>query len=223
MSDAFVVVGSGPSLTEEDCIAALRARDDGLCKIIAVNDAYRMIGKPDILYACDYAWWRYHCQHHTRVGEPGVLSICPDAARYSGEIMAVRDFGCTQVNLKYGNGLAPEGADYVMQGHGSGFHALGLAIKMGGRRIALLGMDCKRASDGKSHYFGDHPRELPNPQPFDIWAQEFVTVVEPARQRGIEIVNCTRDSAIPEVMPRMTIRAWVELLRSEVTSSSALS
>lgn len=215
-SETFVVVGSGPSLTKEQANIVFVAGMSGMCTLVAVNDAYRMVLSPHILYACDYAWWRYHCQHYTRDGKPAILTLCPDAKRYSGEPMAHNDFGCTVVELRGGRGIAPPGSSYIMRGYGSGFQAVGLAIQMGAKRIALLGMDCKRASDGRSHYFGEHPPELPNPQPFETWAEDFNSLAEPASQMGIEIVNCTTDTAITAI-PRADIADWLRLSASQST------
>lgn len=201
MDDAYeaaLVVGSGPSLIEHD-VSAVADKILGGARIlvIAVNDAYRMTREiTDLIYACDYAWWMYHCQMHDRTGAAAIKAICPDALRYTGEPMACREFGCRLVHLRAGRGIAPPGSGFVMRGYGSGFQAVGLAVMLGAKRIALLGMDCKRAEDGRSHFFGEHPKELPNPQPFEIWAEDFNSLAGPARELGIEIVNCTRDTAI---------------------------
>ena len=205
-----IVVCSGPSLTEEDAryVASLAAQ--GRCTAIAVNDAYRLVRSPDILYACDHAWWRYHCQRYTRLGEPAILSICPDAQRYTGEPMAASEFGCKLVELRVGRGIDAS-LTGVMRGYGSGFQAVGLAVLLGARRIALLGADCMRAADGRSHWFGEHPRELPNPQPFDLWVEDFDSLAEPAQRMGIEIVNCSRASAIRR-LPRMELHEWARSL-----------
>jgi hypothetical protein len=74
----------------------------------------------------------------------------------------------------------------------------------GARHVILVGMDCKRSKDGKAHWFGDHPKKLPNPQPFLQWAHEFAGLVDPCAARGIDIVNCTMDSDIRE-MRRSTL------------------
>lgn len=212
-----VVVGSGPSLSVTDIDLIFQTKcmiGDEWLTIIAVNDAYRVTaGDTDILYACDYPWWRYHCQMYDRTGVPGILFICPEAKRYSGEPMAVSEFGCELVQMRAGRGIAPIGSDYVMRGYGSGFQAVGLAIKLGARRIALLGMDCKRADDGRSHFFGEHPPELPNPQPFQTWVEDFDSLAAPATELGIEIVNCSRDSAITE-LEKMDLGKWLARLCS---------
>lgn len=50
--ETVVCIGSGPSLTKEDCELVRGYRR------IAVNSSWRMVPDCDVIYASDYAWWR---------------------------------------------------------------------------------------------------------------------------------------------------------------------
>jgi hypothetical protein len=201
--DAIVIAGSGPSLTED---AANWIRH---VPVLAVNDAYRRVQHAFAIYAADFNWWQFHCQHHDRYGKPGILTICPRALRFSAEPAARERFGCEIVTLDSGRGISPD-RNAVRRGYGSGFQAVGLAINMGVRRIALIGMDCKRGDDGRSHFFGDHPQELPVPQPFELWADDFNSLAEPARMLGIRIADASNGAitAIEKINPQ-DIEGWL--------------
>lgn len=192
-----VIVASGPSLTEAQCELVRRARAEDRCRVIVVNDNYQRVPGADWLVAYDLMWWRVHADR--------VAKLCPSIMRWSIDARG-REFGC---NLFYGTsglGMAEPDEPHIKRGSSSGFGATGLAIRHGARHVVLVGMDCKRAADGKRHWFGDHPPRLPAGQPFEIWAAEFDSLAEPAAKRGIRIINCTIDSAIQR-LPRGDLAA----------------
>ena len=56
-----VVAATGPSLTPAVAAEVRRARWPlEKCRVVAVNDAYRLLPYADILYACDERWWEVH-------------------------------------------------------------------------------------------------------------------------------------------------------------------
>jgi hypothetical protein len=50
---AIVCLGGGPSLTQAQ-VDACRGR----AHVIAINDAFRLAPWADVLYACDWQWWK---------------------------------------------------------------------------------------------------------------------------------------------------------------------
>lgn len=200
---SIVIAGSGPSLTED---AANWIRH---VPVLAVNDAYRRVQHAFAIYAADFNWWQFHCQHHDRYGRPGILTVCPNAMRFSAEPATRERFNCHVIELEGGNGISTN-RGVVRRGYGSGFQAVGLAINMGVRRIALIGMDCKRGDDGRSHFFGDHPPELPVPQPFELWAKDFDSLASPALALGIRIADASGGaiSALEKLSPQ-DIDRWI--------------
>lgn len=179
-SEAVCIAG-GPSLTRVDCAYA-----EGRAPIIGVNDAYR-IAALDILYASDYAWWHHHwaqvvkldCMKFTCAQDdpdPPPVSVLP--AEFGTDLRS------NTLNL----------------GGNSGFAALHLAILCGARRIYLLGYDMKGRSP--AHWFGQHPTGLRKTGNYPAWAQYLNQAPKPA---GVEIINCSRDTAI-NCFPQATIQ-----------------
>nr|WP_288093342.1 hypothetical protein [Thauera sp.] len=87
----------------------------------------------------------------------------------------------------------------------SGAAAISLAAERGAQRILLLGYDCQR-TNGQAHWHGDHPRGLGNAGSMDKWAGSFAELAENMRKRGVEVINCSRATALT-VFPRSDLES----------------
>lgn len=190
-----VIVGSGPSLSDEQCTTIVERRAADACRVIVTNDNYRRVPNADVLFAGDHPWWRVYSTDVTKVS--------PKIERWSCEPKCM-EFGAQIWPAIPGRGIAERSVNAIKRGSSSGFMSVGLAVKFGAQHIVLVGMDCKRAKDKRIHWFGNHPAKLPSPQPLDLWRDEFDSLAEPARELGIRIVNCTLDTAITK-LPMSTL------------------
>jgi hypothetical protein len=182
--DRCIVAATGPSLTEE--VAAMCAASGW--PIIAVNDAYRVLPAADVLYACDAKWWRVHRGVRTFKGEKWSSH---DAENNDKTEVAQRH------GLRLIEGHDSEGFSFdpgvIHYGSNSGFQAINLAILFGARRIVLVGFDM--SYNGKSHFFGDHPRGLTRQERYEIFIPQFERAAARLPE-SIEIINCTPESAL---------------------------
>lgn len=188
--ETIVCIGSGPSLTDAD-VAFVR----GKARVIVVNDNYKKAPRADVLYACDKDWWL----HHQWVPSFQGLKVALDSQTYSrtpwpAEIQRLRNTGETGIERD------PTG---LRTGKNSGYQAINLAVHLGAARILLLGYDMQR-TNGKVHWFGNHPDDLDRNPPFAEFLKAFPTLVKPLQKMGIEIVNCSRQTALTCV-PMMPI------------------
>lgn len=179
----IVCIGGGPSLTPAD-VDACRGR----ARVIAINDAYKLAPWADVLYACDGKWWGWHKQ---ALKFPGLkFAIDCSSSKYPG-------VQCLRVEAKLGLSRHPE---RLCTGDNSGYQAINLAVLLGAQRILLLGYDMARGPKGQSHWFGEHPGGVngrpPAPSPYHKFLQAFPSLVEPLKQLGVEVVNCTRKTAL---------------------------
>jgi hypothetical protein len=174
-----VCIGSGPSLTRED-VEAVRGR----ARVIAINNGYQLAPWADALYASDGAWWRWH------EGAPtfGGLKF---SLKGDGEIV---DPGVMLLENRGLNGLESDPAG-LRHGKNSGYQAIGLAVHLGAARIVLLGYDLQLGPAGEKRWHAPHKDKAADAA-FDKWLPQFATLVEPLRERGIEIVNCSRRTAL---------------------------
>lgn len=149
------------------------------CKVIAINDNYQIAPWADILYACDLKWWDWH------KGAPSF-----GGSKWTMDIHAANKYQLNYIEGRAGVGLCNE-EGVVHTGGNSGFQAINLALQFGASRVVLTGYDMKLASNGASHWFGDHPDLVRSG--YERWLLSFK---QAADQKLIEIINCTRDTAL---------------------------
>lgn len=184
-----IVAASGPSLTGE--VAELCRGE----RVIAVNDAWRLLPFADVLYGCDLAWWQHH-------------RFCPEFAgeRWTSHSLAPKNDkrsipdGFHVIEGRNGEGFSRDPA-VIHYASNSGFQAVNLAILFGADPIILIGFDMREVG-GKRHFFGSHPAPLRDGHPFPVWIGHFARAAQklgPAPR----IVNATPGSALTcfPVMP----------------------
>lgn len=187
-SDDWVCIGSGPSLTRNDVDYV-----KGKAKVIAVNDNYRLAPWADIVYAMDAQWWATHIANIRETVQGSELCI-PD---YGANKKTAKVHHLKQIKSNRGRwGL---GSDAVRGGY-SGYQALNLAYLRGARRIIMLGYDMQG-----THWFGNHPSPLRNPPIIRKWIPHFGELYRDLKNEGVELINCTRNTAI-DCVPQAVLR-----------------
>jgi hypothetical protein len=197
--ETVVCIGTGPSLTAED-VNAVR----GQARVIAVNDAYRLAPWADALYACDVQWWKWHHGVPSFTGEKWSLKVSGwrhASARYP-DVQLLTNTGKTGLETD------PTG---LRTGKNSGYQAINLAVHYGAKRIVLLGYDMKLGATG-AHFFGEHPGHRRGP--YRTFIPCFSTLVAPLHRLGVEVINCTRDTAL-DAFPKAPL---AQVLRVEVAA-----
>lgn len=184
--ETFVCIASGPSLTQSD-VDYVR----GKARVIVVNNGFQLAPWADVLWATDSRWWRWFKGVPSWQGRK--FSLCVGGLKYPPDVHVLRNDGYT------GLCLDPAG---VKNGKNGGYAALNLAMHLGAARVLLLGYDMKRTG-GKDHWHPDHPYRMPNP--YLSWVKFFRTIAGPLQDAGVEVVNCSRETAL-DCFPRMALR-----------------
>lgn len=181
-----VCIASGESLIQED-VNFVRNR----AKVITVNTSFRVAPWADAHYSSDRDFWfsyieemRATCKGEFWSGDADLkgtdLYRCPfDKAR---------------------RGLSTE-PGILAWGGNSGYCAVGLAYQFGAARVVLLGYDMQ----GSTHWHGEHPAHIRKPFNFPFWLQEFEKLARDAKRVGLEIVNCSRATAL-DCFPKHTLQ-----------------
>jgi hypothetical protein len=189
-NSTIVCLATGPSLTPED-VNYCR----GKAHVIAISDAYKLAPWADVLYSCDAKWWTWAHDHkrHPRFAEFQGLkyALTAHSARFPG-VQVLKNTG------KDGLERHPAG---LRTGRNSGFQAINLAVHLGASRIVLLGYDM-----GGKHFFGNHPDG--SAPPFADCIKRFTTLVAPLAELGIEVINCTRKTALTAFPQRSLMSLW---------------
>ena len=206
-----VCIASGPSLTlaQVNQVRDWRQRDG--CRVITINDSYRLAPWADAVYFADVRWWEHHRDRPEFRGFPGrKITIENGAGRFATGASVLRNLslqGGTMGRLS----TDPTG---IFTGQNSGYQAINVAILYGCKRIVLLGYDMRMREmpvevEGRmvprpqSHWFGDHPWPT-DPQSYVYFRQEFAKMAPTAILNGIEIVNATPGSHL-EHFPMVTL------------------
>lgn len=174
-----VCLGGGPSLHPDD-VDAVR----GKATVIAVNDAWRLAPWADALIASDAAWWSHY------KGVPGFagLKFCvqPGADRWPG-VTVLRNTGSEGLETD------PTG---LRTGRNTGAAAINLAVHFGAARILLLGYDMEAKDEAHAHWFGAHPIGLRGGSPYALFREMVGTMAGPLKAAGVEVINCSRHTAL---------------------------
>lgn len=179
-----VCIATGPSLTGDQLDIVYGSK----CPTVAVNDNYILCPWADIHYAADLKWWRWHEK---------------DALKFRGTSLTVDrqaaiDYGLYWVPYEKHDGLSTN-PEYIHTGSNSGYQAINIAYLMGARRIVLIGYDMQVAKNGASHWFGHHPDKLISG--YGSFIAKYRTIVPQLDALGLEIINCTINSAL-DCFPR---------------------
>lgn len=179
-----VVIASGPSLSDEQLAHVERAHAEGRCHVIVVNNTAERAPWADIVYMGDFVCLR----HYLPILKP----------KTAGEWVTQCKAGAERWKLTHVKPCSNKGitlANIHMNGN-SGAQAFNLAAAFGATRILLLGFDMKKAKDGRDHWFGQHPKPMVQTQLYPDWLEKFIHIAKDAKALGLDVVNCTPDSAL---------------------------
>ena len=185
--ETVAILATGPSLTQAD-VDAVRGR----ARVIAVNDSYRLAPWADAIYACDVRWWMWQYElHRAEITAFAGLRFGMQTERVNREgrpewgVTWLKNAGVTGLELELGS---------LKNGRNSGYQAINLAAQCGASRIMLLGFDMSLGHGGKAHWFGSHP--YGGPPKLTKFRLYFPSIAPPLKALGIEVLNCSRRSAL---------------------------
>lgn len=187
--ETAAILGCGPSLSlvDFDSLRASRQR------VIAINDAIFEYPDADILYFCDRSWWDGEFGRRERFKKLGVpcwrVTLENEIPDEFGSVFRLKNTGPT--------GFDPD-TQSLRHGSNSGYQAIHLAVHLGTARIVLHGFDM-RIVRGELHAMVR--RERQDAAGFGRVLREemlpkFQSLVDPLRERGVEVINATPGSAL---------------------------
>lgn len=183
-----LIAGSGPSQTKEDLDYAC-----GKCRVVVLNSTWKIAPWADMLYACDRQWWH-------RYG--------PKPEQFQGmRVVGKGEWpGCLSVNCVPGSKAMVFDGRTIGGGWNSGFQALNLLALWKVARVILTGMDCQ--AEETAHWHGNYKDGVcqnPKQYHFDMWVKCFRQAAPVLKDRGVEVVNASRRTAL-DAFPRVDLR-----------------
>lgn len=195
------VIASGRSATTVD-IESLR----GLCRVIVVNNSFRLAPWADVLYAADEEWW----------------NVNDDARLFAGmkttvDVNAAKNYGLRLLRIAHETDHTAHAIKIHPRGKighfgNSGCQALNLAVQCHAKHIILIGFDfCGE------HWHDPHKEPLRNPSAgrMEKWRARLDSQSARLRALGVKVINASKRSALSE-FPKMTID---EALSTAVTAT----
>ena len=176
-----VVVASGPSLADEQ----ITLIEHSVVFTIAVNNSYAKLQHPDVVYACDYLWWKLN---HMKAKQN-----IPRRQLWTQDRAAAEQFQLSHIQWEGKDGLGKRG---LRVNGNSGAGAINLAYHFGARRILLIGMDMKPGANGEKHWHPDHPKPMVQGQQFEEWRLKMGVLAKDLAAEGVTVINCTPRSAL---------------------------
>jgi hypothetical protein len=158
----------------------------GKARVFVIKSEYKFWPWADALYGIDMGWW---------IANRGAVDFA--GLKFSPSPKACKLFNLSQVKLKpRAEVLTKEkgviGAGLRTGGGHSGFQAINLAVQFGAKRILLLGFDMvggRRLAheQGVAKQMSSRVNE---------WRKAMDGIAPQFVQLGVEVVNCTRGSAL---------------------------
>ena len=181
-----VCVASGPSFSEAQAVAIGATHRAGRCHVVVVNDNWRRLPDADVLYAADGRWWARYAAD-VAAGFRG--------ERWTRDQDAATKYGLCWIKSRGLPGLSRD-PSVIHEGSNSGYQAIGLAYHFGARRILLAGYDMQHRPGDPPHWFGRHPAGFTNSDGVAQWAPRFNRLADDLAAEGIELINCTTETAL---------------------------
>jgi hypothetical protein len=171
--ETCAILASGPSMSQEVADTVMAA---GI-RAITVNTTFKLAPWADMFYAADVAWWKkYH-------GEITGLKVTCEPPPFK-DILQLKNTGR--------DGFDPNPA-HIRTGNNGGYQAIHIAAHTGCSRILLCGFDMRGG-----HWHDKHPEPLRDHGEgiYQRWLPHFKGLGDALEQRGIEVLNCTPNSAL---------------------------
>ena len=195
--ETVAILGCGTSLGQ---LTSWELESLKYVRTIAINDAFLLAPWADVLYFGDSKWWHLYRE---LVG----INFCGrriiTLENLIPGVKTLRNAGATGLSTDPGA---------ICNGSNSGYAAINLAYLFGARQILLLGYDMQLSPKGQVHWRGrPGPEVSPEGQlrvMQNVMLPKFSSLVEPLRAEGVEVVNCTPDSAL-KVWPAGSIQNFL--------------
>jgi hypothetical protein len=188
-----VVAATGDSFSEKQAQLIEDARASRGWRVIAVSNAWLRLPNADVLYACDNQWWKAKGKD----GRPMIDTI--RASGFAGQLWTQGAVSAKAYGLHYVRGWGDLGLtkrhDGINNGRNSGYQAINLAYLFGAKSIVLVGLDMQR-TNGRQHFFGDHPKPLSNVIAFGELIPLFNQLATDLQTAGVTVTNCSEQSAL---------------------------
>jgi hypothetical protein len=182
---AFIIAG-GPSVADHD-LSRLKGR-----RVMVINSSYEAYPEAEMLFFGDTRWWLLHKKRLVESFAGKIITTAGDCPAHE-RLLFLRQR--TAPGLTAGDNEAALERTSLRA-------AIDIEAKRGVKVIGLLGADMRAAPDGRTHHHTPHPPEWSRTKrsrakdKYLLHMEDLRRTVEPLRQRGIQVFNCSPISLI---------------------------
>ena len=141
----------------------------------------------------DVCWWGdprwFDWNKEDLAGFAGLKVCCCESLRKRPEVRVLKRGKPKGIDLR---------SDFASWNSSSGGSAINLAFHFGVRRVVLLGFDMRIGDDGEDNWHDMHKIKGHTEDPYPRFMEAFPVIKEDAEREGMEIINSTMISKIPE-------------------------
>lgn len=190
--EVVYIIGGGPSLKHFDW-----SRLEGK-KVIAINRAFEVLPNADVLYWTDSRFYKWYRKEINKF--PGLKITCRSFHDKPSDVVLLKANNAIKMDIRPG---------FISHGNNSGYGAINLAVKLGAKKIYLLGYDMK-SNTNDSHWHSGYSSKH-NHNIYIKMMKHFDSVPEQLKKLNITCFNanikselttfrkCTVDDAISDL------------------------
>jgi hypothetical protein len=184
--ETVAIIAGGWSVTKDD-VAYVAASG---CKTMVINRSWELLPTADWLHGCDGEFWQFFRE---------------TAGKFAG-IKTTLDPSSAVNGVRWLRRCGEDGFDprpgHVREGGNSTYQGMHCAIQAGSKAIVLLGVDmCRHPVTAKTHWHTGWHRG----SQYDQMIPQFATLKPVLKERGIDVVNTSAQSAL-ECFPKVPLR-----------------
>ena len=191
--ESAVICATGPSVTQSVIDLCNEAKRLGKVRLFGMNSSYQYFDV-DLTHSCNYQYYDYYYNKDKKLRDGKFFKFTTRPE------LKDRYFGVEYIREEWLPGLSTD-PTYIHAHHGSSPQVLNLALHFGIKKMFLVGFDMAYRAGKPRHHFGEYPLEMqhwtrnlgPNGELVGL-IKEYETI-NPS-DYGIEIYNCTPDSAL---------------------------
>lgn len=169
------LIGGGPSLKGFDW-----SRLDGK-HVIAINRAFEVIPSAEVLYWTDSRFYKWYKDGIDKF--KGLKFTCRPITDNPGNITILKPNSSVSIDMR---------PDHISSGNNSGFGAINLAIKLGAKRIYLLGFDMT-SKENETHWHSGYS-VTHNHSIYSKMQSQLSMLPEQLKKMEIEVYNANPKS-----------------------------
>lgn len=190
---AVYILGGGYSLLDEKLELIHNKR------VIGVNTSFMLGDWVDVCWWSDPCWYEWNVVDLSEFG--GLKACCCRAL--------IDKPGVKVLNRGKSMGIDHR-TNFISWNRSSGGSAINLAVHLGAKRIVLLGFDMKPSDDkGEDNWHNLH--KVKKYPPYHRFLESFPHIKKDAGNLGVEIINSTMCSLIPEdIFPKIPLEEVVK-------------